>query len=68
MLQQPKIERVNEYKLLGVTMSEHFELYFHISRILKEKIIHYCKFWKTLKDIHCIKIAKTFSKSLFRIM
>ena len=30
------IERVTEYKLLGIILEEHFELHSHINKILKD--------------------------------
>ena len=36
MQQQKRIERVKEYKLLGVILDEHFELHSHVNKILRD--------------------------------
>ena len=35
-MQQQNIERFKEYKLLGIIFYEHFELHYHVNKILKD--------------------------------
>ena len=57
------IERVKEYKLLGIIIDEHFELHSHINKILKDG---YSTFWilKLLKRYAPYYLRKQLCESL----
>ena len=45
-------ERVKEYKLLGIILDEHFELHFHVNKILEDG-------YSTLRTLKTIKTLYT---------
>ena len=57
------IERVQEYKLLGIILDEHFELHSHVNKILKDR-------YSTLRTLKLLKryapyyLQKQFCESL----
>ena len=57
------IERVQQYKLLGVAIDEHFELYTHVRNILKNGYST-LKILKKLKRYYSYQVRKHLFESL----
>ena len=57
------LERVQEWKLLGITLDEHFQFHKHISKLLKDCYSTLC-ILKKLKRYTSLPVRKQLTESL----